>query len=72
VCAFLRLRPRPAALREWPGLLRHPAGVCERAAKQELDLGVEAAKLVCCPARERVVHNRVDAKEDGLALTAHE
>jgi hypothetical protein len=72
VCAFLRSRRRPATPREWARLLRHSAGVCERAAEQKLDLGVEAAQLVCCPARERVVHSRVDAKEDRLALTTHE
>jgi hypothetical protein len=68
----LRFRRRPAAPREWAGLLRHSAGVCEGAAKQELDLGVEAAELVCGPARERVAHSRVDAKEDRLALATHE
>jgi hypothetical protein len=72
VRAFLRSRPRPAAPRQWAGLLRHAAGVCEGAAKQELDLGVEAAELICGPARKRVVYSRVDAEEDGLALTTHE
>jgi hypothetical protein len=64
--------PRPASPRQGGGLLRHPAGVGEGTSKEQFDLGVEAAKLVLCPPSQCVVHGRVDAEEDRLAVAGHE
>jgi hypothetical protein len=52
-------------------VLRHAAGVIERPAQQHLDVGVEAAKLVCGPPGEGVVDCRVDPQEDLLAFLTH-
>jgi hypothetical protein len=52
-------------------VLGHPALVGERAPKQHLDLGVEAAQVVSGPARESVVNRRVDPQRDLLSLAAH-
>jgi hypothetical protein len=49
----------------------HPARVGERAPKQHLDLGVEAAELVSRPAGQGIVHRWVDAQQHLFALTAH-
>ena len=54
----------PAALSNGPALLRHPAGVGERASQQHLNVGVEAAELVVGPADERVVDRRIDPQQD--------
>jgi hypothetical protein len=50
----------------------HPAGVIEGSAEDQLDLGVEAAQLVCSPIGQRVVHCGVKPQRDLLALAAHE
>ena len=47
---------------------RCPAGVGERAAEQELDLGVGAAQLVVSPSGQRVVDGGVEPQQDALAL----
>lgn len=53
------------------GLFRHTAGVVKGSAEDYLDLGVEAAELIGCPAGEGVVHGGVKAQRDLLALAAH-
>jgi hypothetical protein len=50
----------------------HPAGVIEGTPEQHLDVSVEAAELVSRPARQGIVHRRVDAQQHRFALTAHE
>ena len=57
-----RARP-PGAGR--PGL-GQPARVAERAAQQELDLGIGAAQLVAGPPGQRVVHSRVEPQQNAL------
>lgn len=64
--------PRPAPPGQRAGLFRHPAGVGEGAAQEQLDLGVDATELVCCPPDQRVVHRRVQPDEDRLAVPRHE
>ena len=64
--------PRPASARQRGGLLRHPAGVGEGASKEQLDLGIEAAELFRRPPGQCVVHRRVDAEENRLAVPSHE
>jgi hypothetical protein len=49
----------------------HPAGVLEGVSQQQLDLSVEAAKVVIGPPREGIVDRRVDAQQDLLSLSAH-
>ena len=62
---FPRRAAGPAHL---PGLAGHPPRVAERAAQQELDLGVGAAQLVGGPPGQRVVNGRIEPKQHALAL----
>ena len=62
---------RPAAPGDRLCLLGHPARVVEGPAKQHLDLGVEAAKLIGSPPSQRVMDGGVEAQRDLLALAAH-
>jgi hypothetical protein len=54
---FPRWPARPAHL---SGAVGHPARVAERAAQQELDLGVGTAQLVGGPTGQGVVHGRIE------------
>jgi hypothetical protein len=47
------------------------AGVAEGFAQEVLDLGVGAAELVSGPARERVVHRRIEPEEELLSFGDH-
>ena len=51
-----------------PGAAGQPPGVGERAAEQELDLGVGAAHLVAGPPGQGVVDGGVQPQQDALAL----
>jgi hypothetical protein len=53
-------------------MLGHPAGIGEGSAQQQLDLRIEAAELIRRPPTQRVVHGRIEAEQDRLALSGHE
>jgi hypothetical protein len=57
----------PALVGSW---LSAPRAACllERAAQQELDLGIDAAQLVVGPALERRMERRVQPERECLAL----
>jgi hypothetical protein len=48
-----------------------PSGVGERAAQQELDLGVGAAQLVTGPPGQGVMDRRVQPQQHALTLAHH-
>ena len=48
-----------------------PSGVGQRAAQQELDLGVGAAQLVTGPPGQGVMHRRVEPQQHALTLAHH-
>jgi hypothetical protein len=72
VCRLRLVEPGPATAWERGGLLWHPSGIGEGVAQQQLNLGVEAPKLVRRPPGEGIVHRRVNPEEDRLALAGHE
>jgi hypothetical protein len=53
-------------------LLRHPPRISQGAAQDQLDLRVDAAELIRRPPGQRIVHRRVHAQQDRLALSSHE
>jgi hypothetical protein len=62
----------PTAARQRGSMLGHPARIGQGSAQQHLDLCVEAAELIRRPSTERVVHGRIEAKQNWLALSVHE
>jgi hypothetical protein len=58
----------PAAGPHQPGAAGQPPSLGERAAEQELDLGVGAAQLVAGPPGQGVVDGRVQPQQDALAF----
>ena len=62
---FPRWPARPRIFPAWSGI--RPASA-ERAAQQELDLGVGAAQLVGGPPGQGVVHGRIEPQQHALAL----
>jgi hypothetical protein len=59
---------RPAGPAYRPDSAGQPPGVGQRAAEQELNLGVGAAQFVGGPPAQRIVHGRVQPQQDVLAL----
>lgn len=49
-------------------LIAQSPGVAQRASEQELDLAVDAAQLVGCPALDGVEGLRVQAQQERLAI----
>jgi hypothetical protein len=47
---------------------KNPAGLGERAAEQEFDLGVGPAQLVAGPSGQGIVDGGVEPEQDALAL----
>jgi hypothetical protein len=50
----------------------HPACIGKGSPQQHLDLRVEAAELIRRPSTQRVVHGRIEAEQDRLAIPVHE
>src|SRR5215469_5104231 len=64
----VRVARRTAGAAHLPDVSRQAAGLAQRAAEQELDLGVGAAQVVAGPPGQRVVHSRVESEQDALAF----
>ena len=61
--------PRPALGAHPSGVTGQPPGVGQRAAQQELDLGVGAAQLVVRPPGQCVMHRWIQPQQYTLTFT---
>jgi len=62
----------PTSARQRGSIPGHPARIGQGSPQQYLDLRVEAAKLIRRPPPQRVMHSRIEAEQDRLAVLVHE
>jgi hypothetical protein len=62
----------PTSARQRGSISRHPARIGQGLLQQQLDLCVEAAELIGRPPTQRVMHGRIEAEQERLAVLAHE
>jgi hypothetical protein len=62
----------PTSARQRGSMSGHPARIGKGSPQQRLDLRVEAAELIRRPPTQRVMHGRIEAEQDRLAVSVHE
>jgi len=62
----------PTSARQRDSMPGHPARISQGSPQQQLNLCVEAAELIRGPPTQRVVHGRIEAEQDRLAVSGHE
>jgi hypothetical protein len=62
----------PTSARQGGSIPGHPARISQGLPQQQLDLCVEAAELIRRPPTQRVMHDRIEAEQERLAVPVHE